>query len=108
MPRMGGAQLVTELRTRPDFDDMPVIVLSGHTDEQLRIQLLRAGAQDYLVKPFNREELRERVANLLMVRQARQHLQQEIVDQNRLASIVESTTDVINRNLLEGVITSLN
>lgn len=74
MPRMGGEQLVRELRTRCDFDEMPIVVLSGHTDEQLRIQLLRAGAQDYLLKPFNREELRVRVANLLMVRQARQHL----------------------------------
>ena len=74
MPRMSGEQLVTELRTRHDFDEMPIMVLSGHTDEQLRIQMLRAGAQDYLLKPFNREELRVRVANLLMVQQARQHL----------------------------------
>src|SRR2546423_13125206 len=71
MPRMSGEQLVTVLRAQPDFDDVPILVLSGRTDEQLRIQLLRAGAQDYLIKPFNREELRLRVANLLVIRQGR-------------------------------------
>lgn len=69
MPRMNGEQLVTVLRAQPDFDDVPIVVLSGHTDEQLRIQLLRAGAQDFLVKPFHYEELQVRVANLLMMRQ---------------------------------------
>src|SRR5881227_1825082 len=49
MPRMSGEQLVTMLRAQPDFDDVPIVVLSGRTDEQLRIQLLRAGAQDYLI-----------------------------------------------------------
>src|SRR5438270_13952702 len=83
MPRMSGEQLVTVLRAQPDFDDVPIVVLSGRTDEQLRIQLLRVGAQDYLIKPFNREELRLRVANLLVMRQVRQVLQQEVTVQSR-------------------------
>jgi signal transduction histidine kinase/DNA-binding response OmpR family regulator len=83
MPRMSGEELVRALRTRSDFDDIPIVVLSGHTDEQLRVQLLRAGAQDYLMKPFNREELRVRVDNLLMMRQARQMLQGEVAVQSR-------------------------
>jgi len=83
MPRMDGEQLVAVLRARPDFDDVPIVVLSGRVDERLRVQLLRTGAQDYLVKPFHHEELRVRVANLLMVRQVRQVLQQEVKQQGQ-------------------------
>lgn len=83
MPRMSGEQLVKALRACQDFDDMPIVILSGSADAQRRVQLLRGGAQDYLVKPFNREELRARVVNLSTIRQARLVLQQEVKQQNR-------------------------
>ncbi len=80
MPRMSGEQLVKVLRKHPDFDDVPILALS---EQQHHIRLLRAGAQDYLEKPFNREELRVRVANLLMIRQARRVLQREVTQQSQ-------------------------
>lgn len=79
MPRVSGEQLVKTLRKHPDFDDVPILAIS---EQQLHIRLLRAGAQDYLEKPFNREELRVRVANLLMIRQARRVLQREVTQQS--------------------------
>ncbi len=95
MPRMSGQQLVSTLRGYPDFDDVPIVVLSGRTDEQLRIELLRTGAQDYLQKPCHYEELRTRVANLLMMRQVRQLLQREVAAQQR--DIVTLASDVVLR-----------
>jgi PAS domain S-box-containing protein len=65
MPARDGDWLLRELRRRPEFDDLPVVVLSARTDEDMRIRLLREGAQDYLVKPFAAEELRARVATQL-------------------------------------------
>jgi PAS domain S-box-containing protein len=95
MPRMNGEQLVALLRAQPDFDDVPIVVLSGRTDEQLRIQLLRAGAQDFLVKPFHYEELRIRVANQLMMRHVRQMLQQEVTQQSH--NLADMVKDVVER-----------
>ena len=97
MPRMNGEQLVQALRARPDFADMPIVILSGHTDERLRVQLLRAGAQDYLVKPFNVEELRVRTANLLTVKQARQVLQQAVKQQSQdLVALAREATYMLS------------
>jgi PAS domain S-box-containing protein len=70
MPGCGGDWLLRELRRRREFDDTPVVVLSARADEELRVQLLRDGAQDYLVKPFCVEELRARVDTLLSRSQA--------------------------------------
>lgn len=99
MPRLSGEQLVRALRACPAFDDMPILVLSGRSDEQLRIQLLRAGAQDYLVKPFNREELRVRVANLVTIKQVRQVLQGEVKQKSHDLVVLASELTLHQREL---------
>ena len=78
MPRMNGEQFLTELRRQPDFDDVPVLLLTAKADDELRLDLLRRGAQDYLLKPFSAEELRGRVSNFLAMRKASQVLQKEL------------------------------
>ena len=83
MPRMTGQELLRRLRQEPALEDVPVIVLTGHEDDQLRVDLLRNGAQDFLVKPFSVEELRVRIANLLRVKQARELLQEELQTRER-------------------------
>ena len=83
MPKMTGQELLQRLRQESSLDDVPVIVLTGHEDDQLRVDLLRNGAQDFLVKPFSVEELRVRIANLLRVKQARELLQDELQSRER-------------------------
>jgi signal transduction histidine kinase len=83
MPKMTGQELLRRLRQEPTLEDVPVIVLTGHEDDQLRVDLLRNGAQDFLVKPFSVEELRVRIANLLRVKQARELLQNELQSRER-------------------------
>lgn len=68
MPRMSGDQLVTELRSRREFDDVPILLLSAKADDQQRIALLSSGAQDYLTKPFLPQELLARASNLISLK----------------------------------------
>ncbi|MFP2927988.1 ATP-binding protein [Pyxidicoccus sp. 3LG] len=75
MPRMGGDALVREVRAREGLESTPVLLLTARADDALRVDLLRAGAQDYLVKPFLAEELLARVANLAVVKRTREVLQ---------------------------------
>jgi signal transduction histidine kinase len=78
MPRMSGDQLVTELRSRRALDAVPIVFLTAKADDELRVRLLRAGAQDYLMKPFSVEELRARIANLVTMKRARDLLSREL------------------------------
>jgi signal transduction histidine kinase len=75
MPRMGGDQLVREVRAREGLESTPILMLTARADDTLRVDLLRAGAQDYLVKPFLAEELLARVSNLAVVKRTREVLQ---------------------------------
>src|SRR5207249_10489640 len=61
MPKMSGEELVRELRKHPEMDPTPVVLLTAKSDDALRAELLRVGAQDYLTKPFSVDELVARV-----------------------------------------------
>ncbi len=58
MPRMDGFEALKELRR---FSAMPVIVLSARGDDADKIKGLSLGADDYLAKPFNPDELVARI-----------------------------------------------
>jgi DNA-binding response OmpR family regulator len=62
MPDMDGWQTLERIR---DLSDVPVIMLTARGDELERVRGLRAGADDYVTKPFGRQELVARVQALL-------------------------------------------
>nr|WP_274387508.1 response regulator [Salsipaludibacter albus] len=64
LPGVNGEALVHALQELDGVDRIPLIVLTGRTDEQLRVRLLQDGADDYLTKPFALGELQTRMANL--------------------------------------------
>lgn len=70
MPVMSGDQMFREIQNIPEIKAIPILILTARFDDELRIQLLNEGIQDYLIKPFIPEELRARVRNLLAIKSA--------------------------------------
>lgn len=58
MPVLDGVETILRLR---EWTAIPIIVLSGRSEEQLKVRALDAGADDYLTKPFSVQELLARV-----------------------------------------------
>ena len=52
MPEMAGDELVRQVRLEPRMDTTPILVLTARNDSEARIEVLRRGANDYLLKPF--------------------------------------------------------
>lgn len=65
MPRLDGMQLLARLRADPETSTFPVILLSARGGEENRVEGMRAGADDYLIKPFSARELLARVESHL-------------------------------------------
>jgi len=59
MPNMDGFEFVKKLRERGYTKHTPVVMLSGVESTKARIDCYKNGAQDFLTKPFNPEELDE-------------------------------------------------
>lgn len=73
MPNVDGLAVLEALRTRKNDRSVPVIVLTADANEETKRRALRAGASDFLLKPFDQLEVLLRIGNLLEVR--RLHLQ---------------------------------
>jgi signal transduction histidine kinase len=78
MPRMSGDQMVRKIRAYDQLDAIPIMLLTAKADDALRLELLREGAQDYLMKPFETEELLTRVSNQVTISRTRKLLQEEL------------------------------
>jgi signal transduction histidine kinase len=74
MPEMSGDELVRAVRAEPRLETTPILILTARNDAAARIDVLRQGANDYLLKPFFQPELRARADNLIKVRRAEANL----------------------------------
>lgn len=57
MPKLDGFGLVKAIRGDPELSSLPIIVLSARAGEEAKIEGLRQGADEYLIKPFSAREL---------------------------------------------------
>src|SRR5262245_3538453 len=82
LPDVGGLELLHAWRHAERTRGMPVVVLTGRTDERDRVTGLRSGADDYIGKPFSRDELLARIETVL--RRAAPVAAAEVVEINGL------------------------
>jgi putative two-component system response regulator len=89
MPDMDGVEFTGRLRAREAYRLVPIIMVTSNIDRETRIEAIRAGATDFVNKPFDPTELQARVANLLTLRAAQVNLADRA---NWLAREVERAT----------------
>ena len=80
MPKMDGLELCKRIKTDLRWSHIPVILLTGRRGDQVEVEGLRLGADDYITKPFNVEMLRLRVKKFIEKRENRQRQFREKMD----------------------------
>ena len=65
LPGLDGFEICRRIRQQPETARLPILVLSGRTEEVDKVVMLELGADDYVTKPFNTKELVARVKTLL-------------------------------------------
>ncbi|NMC73996.1 MAG: response regulator [Geobacteraceae bacterium] len=97
MPEMNGFSALTEIKRQ--YPDTYVIILTGRGSERIAVELMKAGASDYIVKPFLNQDLVERVEKVLKVREIEIRNRELIIERDRLVEEIASW----NRELEERV-----
>jgi diguanylate cyclase (GGDEF)-like protein len=65
MPVMDGLELTIELRKEYSKSDMAIIALSSNSEDEVNALFLKQGANDYIIKPFSKEEFTCRIENTI-------------------------------------------
>lgn len=64
MPKMTGTQFVRVVREKPELNDIRILMITSESTQQRRDEALQAGADEFLVKPFTKEMLEEKLNTL--------------------------------------------
>jgi DNA-binding response OmpR family regulator len=65
MPGGGGLSALAKIKADPRMRNLPVMMLTGERNPETVMQAMNGGAADYMVKPFNPDNLLERVSRLV-------------------------------------------
>jgi PAS domain S-box-containing protein len=101
MPGLDGFDVCRQIKSDPRTWFVPVILLTALDRIEDRIHGIEAGADEFLSKPFNREELLARVRSLLRLKGAYDALQME---RNRLALLYNISQEINSRLALDDVL----
>jgi two-component system, LuxR family, response regulator FixJ len=96
MPRMSGLDLQQELKRRDCH--LPIIFITGHGDVPMAVEAMRAGAVEFLQKPFNDDELIRRVNSALALdAKQRQQLHELASLRQRYANLTGREREIAER-----------
>ncbi|MBK8194337.1 MAG: response regulator [Lewinellaceae bacterium] len=93
MPRMDGFEVCDELKNNELTSHIPLILLTAKSTTESRIRGLRTGADDYLTKPFNTDELLARMTNLVETRRRLQQRYSQALAESGMAQPIAAATD---------------
>jgi len=100
MPGMSGPELVRRIRARPAAGYTYILMLTAHSDRMDVLTGLNAGADDYLTKPFDMEELRARVGIGVRILELEARLQESLASAAELA-VRDGLTGLFNRRAFD-------
>lgn len=102
MPELDGMQVLHALRSR--YPDTYVVMFTGKGSEELAVELMKAGASDYLRKPFNNQDLVDRIENVLRIRRVELRNRDLLEERERLlAEIAEWNRELERRVAQKGL-----
>jgi hypothetical protein len=99
MPVMDGMTALRAIRAR--FPETYVIMFTGKGSEEIAVELMKAGASDYILKPFNNHDLVERIENVLHIRRIEIHNKELRHERERLLREIEEWNLELERRVQE-------
>lgn len=98
LPYKSGDEILKEIRT---FSDVPVIVISARHMVRTKINLLKLGADDYITKPFDLEEVAARIATNLRRSHKQEQLKKNVLNYKDIILDIHTKRIIVNTKELD-------
>jgi len=99
MPEMDGLSALQRIKSR--FPDTYVVMLTGKGSEEVAVELMKNGASEYILKPFNNRNLVERLGNVLRIREIELHNRELQKQQEQLLFEIEQWNQDLQKRVRE-------
>jgi len=99
MPAMDGLTALKQIRQK--YPETYVIMFTGKGSEEIAVELMKAGASDYILKPFNNQDLVERIESVLRLRRIELHNRELVQERERLLLEIESWNHQLEQRVEE-------
>lgn len=99
MPGMDGMSALRKIRQA--YPQTYVIMFTGKGSEEVAVELMKAGASDYILKPFSNHDLVERIDNVLRIRRIELHNKELLQERERLLREIEGWNMELERRVEE-------
>ncbi|MFN8383446.1 MAG: response regulator [Anaerolineales bacterium] len=98
MPGMSGFEVCKKFRLMPNLTEVPIVLVTALDDQESRMAGIKAGADDFVTKPFDRHELRLRVQNMTRLNRYRQQTLYNSIELKFYESFVDEQNDPGDQN----------
>ena len=105
MPEMDGITMLKRIKDNPQISQLPVIMLTSKAEVEHKLEGLKSGADAYIAKPFNMEELHIQIDNLIdNVRRLRGKFSGAVTQEQRVENIeVKGNNDALMERIMRSV-----
>ncbi|GAB4300456.1 MAG: response regulator [Desulfuromonadia bacterium] len=99
MPMMDGLTVLKCIRE--SHPDSYVLMFTGKGSEEIAVELMKAGAYDYIIKPFNNQDLADRIERVLKIRSVEMRNRELLEERERLIAEIEAWNQELERRVQE-------
>lgn len=97
MPNMNGLELIKTLKSDIKYSKLPILIITGENDNNLKIKLYKYGANDVILKPVLEEELSSKIIHIFLNMKQMEEIREfnKIVDDNVITSSTDTSGKII-------------
>ncbi len=99
MPKMNGIEACRKIKTNPLSYAVPVIIVTALNTTEEKIKAIKAGADDFIMKPFDRVELSARLKSLLRLKSIHDRLEASLVALKEMQQVREALMARVARDM---------
>lgn len=108
MPGIDGFEILRVLQGNEDYKDIPVVLLANGYNKDVEVRAFRAGAQDFIAKPLEKEIVVQRISRILELSKLQKHLQDEVERQTKHAEERSKQVERLSNQIINALAESID
>jgi len=108
MPEVSGFELLKSLQKNAEMSNVPVIFLTTEYSQEVEVKGFKAGAQDFIRKPFVADIMIQRVSRVLELSRLQKHLQEEVKRQTKQAEERRKQVERLSNQIINALAESID